>query len=107
MPVTGFNHFNLRASRPILDVLRDFYITVVGLELGYRPPFKSFGYWLYVGSRELLHLTEAAPDEHRPLNVRNTFDHMALSCTGLVAFEKRLRECGVEYTKDEVPLSGQ
>jgi catechol 2,3-dioxygenase-like lactoylglutathione lyase family enzyme len=107
MPIAGFNHFNLRASRATLDLLRDFYVNVLGLELGNRPPFVSFGYWLYAGTQDILHLTETAPDEHRPTNRRNTFDHAALSCTGLAEFEQRLRENGVEFTKDHVPLTGQ
>jgi hypothetical protein len=31
MSVAGFNHYNLRAARPVLDTLRDFYVNVVGL----------------------------------------------------------------------------
>jgi len=107
MPITGFNHFNLRASRPILDELRDFYVSVVGLELGRRPPFESFGYWLYAGTHDVLHLTEAALGEHRPTNGKSTFDHVALTCTGLAEFEQRLHQYGIEFTKDHVPLTGQ
>lgn len=107
MPVTGFSHYNLRASRIVLDRLRDFYVDVIGLRLGYRPPFKSFGYWLYVGDQALLHLSEASPQEVRPPNVVNTFDHVALSCTGRTEMEARLRQHKVEFTRDEVPLTTQ
>lgn len=107
MPVTGLNHYNFRASRAILDTLRDFYVDIVGLHLGYRPPFKNFGYWLYAGEHAILHLSEAAPDELRPANVVNTFDHVALSCTGRPVFETRLRELDISYASNQVPLTGQ
>ena len=58
MPVLGLSHFNLRASRPLLDKLKDFYVDVVGLRPGFRPPFQRFGYWLYAGDSDVLHLTE-------------------------------------------------
>jgi catechol-2,3-dioxygenase len=107
MSVTGFSHYNLRAHRPVLDTLRDFYVTVVGLQVGSRPPFRSFGYWLYAGGHDVLHLTEAPLDEGRPSNVIGTFDHVAFACIDLPVFEERLRTHGVEYTCDEVPLTGQ
>ena len=107
MPLLGFSHYNLRASRAMLDTLRDFYVEVVGMQSGYRPPFQSFGYWLYIDQRDVLHLTEARPDETRPAHVLNTFDHVAFSCSNLAAFEERLRRFEVRYTRDNVPLTGQ
>lgn len=107
MPVTGFNHFNLRARRPLLEDLRDFYIDVIGMQPGLRPPLKSYGYWLYVGPHALLHLSEAAPDEDRSADVSSTFDHVALTCTGMAEFELRLRTHGVEYTRQHVAPTGQ
>ena len=107
MPLLGFSHYNLRASRAMLDTLRDFYVEVVGMQSGYRPPFQSFGYWLYIGEHAVLHLSEASPHETRPPHVVNTFDHVALSCSNLAAFEERLRKFEIRYTRDHVPLTGQ
>ncbi|RFU48543.1 VOC family protein [Paraburkholderia sp. DHOC27] len=107
MPVLAFAHYNLRADRATLDTLRDFYVQVVGLRLGARPPFNNFGYWLYAGERDVLHLSEAGPGEQRPANVTNTFDHVAFSCADMPAFEKHLDAHGVRYRHDLVPLTGQ
>lgn len=107
MTVTGFSHYNLRADRATLDALRDFYVDVVGLEPGYRPPFRSFGYWLYAGAKDVLHLTEAAPGEKRDVGATNTFDHVAFSCTDLPATIERLRKLHIEYARDNVPATGQ
>nr|WP_057925183.1 VOC family protein [Burkholderia ambifaria] len=107
MTVIGLNHYNLRADRATLDPLRDFYVNVVGLELGYRPPFQSNGYWLYAGTQAILHLSEARPGEVRPAHVVNTFDHMAFSCANAVEMERRLTDAKIRYSRTYVPLTRQ
>ena len=52
---------------------------VVGLTVGERPPFQSFGYWLYAGEKNVLHLTEEAIDDPREVGSHLTFDHVALA----------------------------
>lgn len=105
--VTGFNHYNLVADRPLLDELCEFYTKVVGLLPGPRPPFKRFGYWLYAGSRDVLHLTEALPNETRRGPSRSTFDHVAFTCEDPVAATSNLKLHGIEHFIDDVPLVGQ
>ena len=84
MPVLGLSHFNLRASRPLLDKLKDFYVDVVGLRPGLRPDFQRFGYWLYAGDTDVLHLTEADASERQVLDVLTTLYHVALSQHGVL-----------------------
>ncbi|MBR8064001.1 VOC family protein [Burkholderia ambifaria] len=107
MSVIGINHYNLRTDRATLDTLRDFYVNVVGLEQGYRPPFQSAGYWLYAGTQAILHLSEARPGEVRPSHVVNTFDHMAFSCENAADMERRLTDAQVRYSRRYVPLTRQ
>jgi catechol-2,3-dioxygenase len=107
MPVTGLADYNLRADRQTLDVLRDFYVDVVGLQPGYRPPFSSHGYWLYAGTQAVLHLSEARADESRSAGAVNTFDHVAFSCTDPAGFESRLRELDISFRSARVPLTGE
>ncbi|HVY65864.1 MAG TPA: VOC family protein [Gammaproteobacteria bacterium] len=107
MPIRGFDHYNLRAPRALLDELRDFYRDVVGLTVGERPPFRRFGYWLYAGTRPVLHLSEADAQEHRSRNVLTTFAHAAFECTDRAEFERRLEERGIRYRVDRVPLTNQ
>ena len=101
------NHYNLRAPRELLDTLRVFYCSVVGLTWGDRPPFRSFGYWLYADGRDLLHLSETRPGEERATNVATTFDHVAFTCSGYEATRERLDEFGISYRVAEIPLTGQ
>jgi extradiol dioxygenase family protein len=107
MPTLGLNHYNLRANRQTMEVLREFYINAVGLQPGYRPPFNSFGYWLYAGQQAVLHLSEARDHENRMEGVSNTFDHVAFSCSDFAGFEARLRELHISFSCDQVPLTGQ
>ena len=107
MPVTGFSHYNLRAARGLLDELRDFYCDVVGLEIGQRPPFRSFGYWLYAGGYPILHLSEAGPGENRPVQPLGTFDHAAFRCIGQAQFEEELKRRGIPYRLAVVPATQQ
>lgn len=107
MPVTRFNHYNIRAQRALLEELRDFYRDVVGLEVGDRPPFRSFGYWLYAGGQPVLHLSEAGPNEVRPSPPSGTFDHAAFSCTGRAEYERVLAARKIEYRISVVPQTQQ
>jgi catechol-2,3-dioxygenase len=104
MPVRGFDHYNLRADRAVLDELRDFYRDVVGLTVGDRPPFRRFGYWLYAGDQAVLHLSLIDDGELRSQRAATTFAHAAFNCTDRAEFETRLRRLGIPYRTAQVPL---
>jgi len=106
LAVTGFNHYNLRAPRELLDQLKAFYCDVVGLREGARPAFTSFGYWLYAGDHDVLHLSETSPDEVRATQVLTTFDHVAFTCTDLAATEEKLTQQGIAYNVRLVAATG-
>ncbi len=107
MPTIGFSHYNLTAPRALLEELRTFYCGVVGLSVGPRPPFQSFGYWLYADKHDVLHLTESAPERPKPGAPATTFDHAAFTCTGRVEFEHRLALLGMTFQLVQVPETGQ
>ena len=58
MGVLAFNHFNIRAPKPLLEEVRTFYVDVVGLAEGFRPAVPVPGYWLYLEALPILHLME-------------------------------------------------
>ena len=107
MPVVGLSHVNIRASRPLLDHLKDFYVDVVGLRPGFRPAFQRFGYWLYAGDTDVLHLTEADGSERQVIGVLTTLDHVALKCAGRATYEATLSRYGVHYKVASVPQTQQ
>ena len=106
MPAIGFNHYNLRAPRTLLDELKDFYCETLGLTVGERPAFRSFGYWLYAGSRDVLHLSETALGEVRATHVATTFDHVAFTCTDPMGMEKILVERRIEFGERFIDQTG-
>jgi catechol 2,3-dioxygenase-like lactoylglutathione lyase family enzyme len=103
----GLNHYNLRAPRPLLEALRDFYCEVVGLHVGARPPLASFGYWLYAGGQGVLHLSEARESEQRAPAAPGTFDHVAFTCTDSAGYQQLLERKGIPYRRAQVPQTGQ
>jgi catechol 2,3-dioxygenase-like lactoylglutathione lyase family enzyme len=107
MPTLSFNHFNLRADPAMTKKLRHFYVDVVGLVEGWRPPFPFPGHWLYLNEHPVLHLVEdeSAKPASGPRN--SALDHVAFSCSNLSEFEVRLREFGVEYRRTLVPGTTQ
>ena len=38
--INGIDHYNLRSDEKMIETLKDFYINIVGLNLGHRPPLK-------------------------------------------------------------------
>ena len=107
LAILGFNHYNLRAERSMMELLKVFYRDVVGLSLGERPKLTSFGYWLYIGNKDVLHLSEAKPEEGRQENVATTFDHVAFTATDYAGTLERLDQLGVEYRTREIESAGQ
>ncbi len=107
MAVLGFNHYNLRAERSMMEQLKVFYRDVVGLRIGDRPQLTSFGYWLYAESIDVLHLSEAKPEEKRRENVATTFDHVAFTATDYDATIVRLEKLSIEFKTREISDTGQ
>ena len=103
MPVTEINHINLRANRDMMHVLRDFYCDIVGLKVGPRTATTSYGFWLYIGNNDVVHIAEykraeesdkVAPDLH----VNGTYDHVSFTCTEMAAMEAHLTKNNILYS---------
>lgn len=103
MPIQTLDHYNLRAPLGVIEAVRDFYVQVLGLQIGSRPAFKSQGYWLYAAARPLLHLSIATADQIRPSHVTNTLDHIAFACTDYAHFMAKLQQHQIPYECDTVP----
>jgi catechol-2,3-dioxygenase len=106
MPIHGIAHYNFRLNRQLMEEVRAFYEAVVGLQVGPRP-LSSFGYWLYAGKWDVLHLSEVRPDETRRIGSDLTFDHVALEASDWLAHVKILNDAGIAFTEGVVPHSGR
>ncbi len=108
MGLNALNHYTLR---PVdLERTKDFYVDVLGLEIGYRPPLAFPGYWLYCGGEPTVHLIgPREADAHLPREPGPTglVDHIAFSCTGLAEMRECLRRRGVEHEERVIPRDRQ
>jgi catechol-2,3-dioxygenase len=98
MPVTEINHVNFRTDRETMHKLRDFYCDILGLTVGKRVASTTYGYWLYIGDNDVVHLAEYKTPEPPQLNVHGTFDHVSFTCTDMPTMEAHLTKHGVPYT---------
>ena len=106
MPIHGIAHYNFRLEKPLMEKVRAFYETVVGLQVGPRPPFSSFGYWLYANGSDVLHLSEERQDDKRRTGFDLTFDHVALEASNRKDYLYDLRAAGIDFSEETVPTTG-
>ena len=103
MPLTEINHVNFRTDRDTMLKLRDFYCDILGLTVGKRVASTTYGYWLYIGSNDVVHLAEYKMAQHTKrvppqLNVHGTYDHVSFTCTDMPAMEAHLSANNVPFT---------
>lgn len=121
MPIGRLDHYSIRTLD--VEASRSFYTGIMEFQVGFRPPFKFPGLWLYNGapypeSCGVVHiigidlndpqgLKEYLGDRDlATLNGTGTVDHMAFTATGLADMQARLERHGVEYRERSVPLLG-
>jgi glyoxylase I family protein len=103
MPVRTLQHINIRCIDA--DAARDFYVALLGLRAGPRPPFRSHGHWLYLGDIPVVHLVQKEPDETitpatGPLN------HIAFEADDLEGTRQLLRQREIAFREAAVPRDG-
>ena len=98
MPLTEINHVNFRTDRETMHLLRDFYCDILGLTVGKRVASTSYGYWLYIGNNDVVHLAEYKTPEPPQLHVHGTYDHVSFTCTDMPAMEANLNAHNIPYT---------
>jgi catechol 2,3-dioxygenase-like lactoylglutathione lyase family enzyme len=92
-----------------LDAAHRFFVDVVGLVDGDRPPFGIHGYWLYAAGRPVVHLVDATVPAYAG-RAAPRIDHIAFrleSAAEWQALLQRLRVAEVDYQLAEVPLAGE
>ena len=105
-------HFTIEPAD--LEATKDFYVEVLGLEVGDRPPLAFPGYWLYSGGTATVHLLgPRQPREGitvRPPSVKldhtGRLDHIAFAANDLPAVRNRLKKSGVKFREQVLPRLG-
>jgi catechol 2,3-dioxygenase-like lactoylglutathione lyase family enzyme len=101
MAIAGMNHFTVLSGN--LDTTKAFYVDILGLKEGYRPPLGFPGVWLYVGDQAVLHVIAG---RKLPAEPGGVLDHMAFSASDLPATVKKLESSGIKYDLRKQPDSG-
>ena len=103
--LVNIDHYNICAPSEQLNVLKSFYVDVLGLSVGHRPSLRKNGYWLYQGKHALLHLSEDNDVEIQQTG--GCFNHIAFRCQGANEMLKSLEDNQVEYELREIPDMNQ
>jgi catechol 2,3-dioxygenase-like lactoylglutathione lyase family enzyme len=112
MALGGLQHFTIEPQD--LERSKTFYVDVLGLEVGHRPPLDFPGYWLYSGGSATVHLM-GTRKPREGIVVRGTekkfentgrFDHIAFSATDVEGMRKRLQAHNVKFRESIVPRTG-
>jgi catechol 2,3-dioxygenase-like lactoylglutathione lyase family enzyme len=115
------NHYAIRTLD--LDACRAFYVNVLGLTVGPRPPFPFPGLWLYRGdhgdyANAVVHIIGIEKNEPEGLkkylgdrdesSLKGTgaIDHIAFFADGLVDMVRHLDAQGVAFRERTVPSLG-
>ena len=95
MSIQGMNHFNVLTDD--VEATRRFYIDIIGLTEGERPPLGFDGAWFYAGGRPILHVSKARLPGQRA----GVIDHMAFSATDLQGTVAKLKQKGLQFSLNQ------
>ncbi len=100
--ILSINHIQLVAEKDLVIQLRDFYCDVVGLTEGFRPTFERFGFWLYIGDKDVLHLITPKDGDGRSLQ-KSSFDHVAFKTANYQGVLKKLQSKSIPFEEKPIP----
>ncbi len=115
MPVSHLEHFLIQSAD--LKATRDWYVDVLGFTEGPHPDFKFPVVWLYLGDKDVVHVTEGGKNvsanrkaylgqQSDATEGSGVIDHMAFRCTGLRAMMEHLSGRKVEFRQRMVSDQG-
>lgn len=99
MALNHIDHYLLRAKD--IEKSKLFYTEVLGMRVGYRPPFSFFGYWLYLKDKPVVHMVQASTNKIiKSSNNVSAINHIAFNADN---FEKTLNY----FNKLGIPVEHQ
>ena len=115
MPLTHLEHFLIQTT----DIRKtcDWYERVLGMRRGHTPDFKFPVQWMYVGERDVLHVTEGGANasenrrryvgqESQATSGSGVIDHVAFRCAGLQDMLSHLARHEIEFKQRMVSDQG-
>lgn len=111
MPIEHLQHFLVQTED--LEATKDWYVDVLGLTVGPHPDFGFPVYWLYIGDKDVLHLTvggsnvsqnrmEYLGQQSDATYGTGVLDHVAFHATGLDAMIAHLKEKNIDFNQRQV-----
>ena len=115
MPLSHLEHFLLQVED--IDATRAWYERVLGFKAGPTPDFKFPVCWLYLGDRDVIHITQGGAkvtrERHAYLGQQSqatkgsgAIDHLAFRCTGLADMLDRFKVEAVDHQTRQVDDQG-
>ena len=115
MPLSHLEHYLIQAED--LEATKNWYVRVLGMRDGPHPDFGFPVHWLYLGERDVLHLTQGGSkaSEHRRRYLgqeseatrgSGVIDHVAFRAHGLAETIAHLDRLGVAYQERQVDDQG-
>ena len=115
MPLSHIEHFLLQTTD--MEKTRAWYTKVLGMHVGPSPDFKFPVFWLYLGDKDVVHVTEGGKNvsENRKKYVgqqsaaaegTGVVDHIAFPATGLREMLEHLKALKVDFEQRQVSDQG-
>ncbi|MEW6687947.1 MAG: VOC family protein [Pseudomonadota bacterium] len=115
MPLSHIEHFLVQTES--IAKTRDWYVRVLGMREGPHPDFKFPVCWLYIGEKDVVHVTEGGKNvsenrkryvgqQSEALEGSGVVDHIAFRATGLREMIAHLKALGVEFRERQVNDQG-
>jgi catechol 2,3-dioxygenase-like lactoylglutathione lyase family enzyme len=115
MPLSHIEHFLVQTAD--IAKTRDWFVRVLGMKEGYHPDFKFPVCWLYIGDRDVVHITEGGANvsenrrryvgqESQATSGTGVIDHIAFRATGLRETMAHLTRIGVDFKQRQVSDQG-
>ncbi len=115
MPLSHLEHFLIQTAD--IKATRDWYVKVLGLKVGPSPDFKFPVCWLYIGDKDVVHITEGGKNvsenrkqylgqQSEALQGSGVVDHLAFRATGLKEMIEHLKRSRIEFKQRMVSDQG-
>jgi len=97
--ISGLDHINIRTA-DLAGTTRVF-TEVLGLSVGWRPPFDFPGAWLYAGDKDVVHLVEVA--QPAAASAGGSLDHFAFDVSDYDAILAKVQASGLKHRASTTP----
>lgn len=115
MPLSHLEHYLIQSED--LEATKDWYVRVLGMREGPHPDFGFPVHWLYLGERDVLHLTQGGGNvserrkrylgqESDAIRGSGVIDHVAFRATGLGETIAHLERLGIDFKERQVDDQG-